>query len=151
MIADRGFAVEEDLAEKNLKLHIPSFLRTKRAHLTAGEVTATRRIAEARVHVEKAIERLKEFEILCEVELASLHILEQVFQVSALSSWRFACLNRRLGCIILGGCQSAVWRWPACTKMSPFGCAKQCVEFALMQCLLSFRWLHSSQISRSPS
>ena len=49
---------------------------------TAGEVTATRRIAEARVHVERAIERLKEFEILCgEVELASLHILEQVFQV----------------------------------------------------------------------
>ena len=81
-MADRGFTVEEDLAEKKLKLHIPSFLRTKRAQLTAGEVTATRRIAEARVHVERAIERLKEFEILCgEVELASLHILEQVFQV----------------------------------------------------------------------
>ena len=50
--------------------------------LTAGEVTATRRIAEARVHVERAIERLKEFQTLCgEVELASLHILAHVFQV----------------------------------------------------------------------
>ena len=82
VMADRGFTVEEELAEKNLKLHIPSFLGTKRAQLTAREVTATRRIAEARVHVERAIEWLKEFEILCgEVELASLHILEQVFQV----------------------------------------------------------------------
>ena len=82
VMTDRGFTVEEDLAEKNLKPNIPSFLGTKRAQLTAGEVTATRRIAEARVHVERAIERLKEFEILCgEVELASLHILEQVFQV----------------------------------------------------------------------
>ena len=45
-------------------------------------MTATRRIAEARVQVERAIERLNEFEILCgEVELASLHILKQVFQV----------------------------------------------------------------------
>ena len=74
--------MEEDLAEKNLKLHIPSFLGTKCAQLTAGEVTATRCIAEACVHVERAMEQLKEFEILCgEVELASLHILEQVFQV----------------------------------------------------------------------
>ena len=81
-MADRGFTVEEDLAKKNLTLHILSFLGTKRAKLTAGGVTATRRIAEARVHVERAIELLKEFEILCgEVELASLHILEQVFLV----------------------------------------------------------------------
>ena len=81
-MADRGFTVEEDLAEKNLKLHIPSFFGTKLAQLTAVEVTATRHIAEAHVHVERAIERLKKVEILCgEVELASLHILEQVFQV----------------------------------------------------------------------
>ena len=81
-MADRGFTVEEDLAEKNLKLHILSFFGTKRVQLTAGEVAATRCIAEACVDVERAIERWKEFEIQCgEVELASLHVLEQVFQV----------------------------------------------------------------------
>ena len=70
------------MLKKNLKLHILSFLGTKRVQLTAGEVTATCRIAKARVHVKRAIERLKEFEILCgEVELASLHILKQAFQV----------------------------------------------------------------------
>ena len=58
VMADRGFTVEEDLAEKNITLHIPSFLGNKRSQLTAPEVTSTRRIAEARVHVERAIERI---------------------------------------------------------------------------------------------
>ena len=78
VMADRGFTVEEDLAEKKPKTSHTEFFWNK----ACREVTSTRRIAEAHVHVERAIERLKEFEILCgEVDLASLHILEQVFQV----------------------------------------------------------------------
>ena len=52
--------------------------------LSAGEVTQTRRIAEACIHVERAIWRIKEFKILSgEVALTMLHVLEQVMQVCA--------------------------------------------------------------------
>ena len=84
IMADRGFTIEEELREKGIGLYIPSFLGSKRSQLTAKEVTSTRRIAEARIHVERAIERIKEFKILCgDLDLGLLHVLEQVFQVCA--------------------------------------------------------------------
>ena len=65
-------------------MYIPSFLGSKRSQLTAEEVTSTRQIAEARIHVERAIERIKEFKIVCgDLDLGLLHVLEQVFQVCA--------------------------------------------------------------------
>ena len=83
-MADYGFALEEDCTERGIKLLIPSFLGSHRTQLTAAEVTANRRIAEARVHVEQAIQRIKEFELLCgEVELSMLHVLDQCFSVCA--------------------------------------------------------------------
>ena len=83
-MADRGFLIEDDLASRNIRLHIPSFLGRDRVQLSAGEVTQTRRIAEARIHVERAIRRIKEFKILSgEVALTMLHVLEQVMQVCA--------------------------------------------------------------------
>ena len=83
-MADHGFSLEEDLAQRGIKLYIPSFLGSHRTQLTAAEVTASRRIAEARVHVERAIQHVKEFELLCgEVELSMLHVLEQCFSVCA--------------------------------------------------------------------
>lgn len=84
VMADRGFLIEDDLASRNIRLHIPSFLGRDRVQLSAGEVTQTRRIAEARIHVERAIRRIKEFKILSgEVALTMLHVLEQVMQVCA--------------------------------------------------------------------
>ena len=59
VMADHGFTVEQDLAERNITLLIPSFLGNTRSQLTAPEVTSTRRIAEARVYVERAIERIR--------------------------------------------------------------------------------------------
>ena len=64
VMADRGFTVEAELQEKGIRLHILSFLGSDRAQLTSREVTKTRRIVEARIHVERAIERIKEFRIL---------------------------------------------------------------------------------------
>ena len=82
VMADRGFALEEDLTARGIQLLIPSFLGSHRTQLSAAEVTSSRRIAEARVHVERAIQRIKEFEILCgEVDLSMLHVLEQCFSV----------------------------------------------------------------------
>ena len=83
VMADRGF-IESMGQERGNDLLIPSFLGTDRSQLTASEVTRTRRIAEARIHVECGIKRIKDFEILQgEVDISSLHILEQMFQVCA--------------------------------------------------------------------
>ena len=84
VVADRGFTIESMLQEHGNNLVIPSFLGTDRSQLSASEVTRTRRIAEARIHVERAIERVKEFHILQgEVDVALVHVLKQIFQVCA--------------------------------------------------------------------
>ena len=84
VMADRGFTIESMLQERGNNLVIPSFLGTDRSQLSASEVTRTSRIAKARIHVERAIERVKEFRILQgEVDVALVHVLEQIFQVCA--------------------------------------------------------------------
>ena len=91
VMSDRGFTVTDELAEKGMVLHCPAFLGTHRTQLKAGEVTKTRRIAEARVHVERAIERIKEFRILeGEIDPSLMHCTQQVFHVC---SWltNFQC------------------------------------------------------------
>ena len=81
-MVDRGFTGDLLLAEKGCQLHVPAFLGTKRTPLTATEVTQGRRIAEARIHIERAIERIKQFCILSgEVDVTLFHVLEQTFQV----------------------------------------------------------------------
>ena len=60
-MADRGFTISDELEAKGVRFRIPSFLGSERAQLEASKVTQTRRIAEARIHVECAIQRTKEF------------------------------------------------------------------------------------------
>ena len=63
VLADRGFTVRELLNPLQVKLRIPSFLKG-RGSLTAAEELETRRIAKARIHVERFNERLKQFELV---------------------------------------------------------------------------------------
>ena len=84
VMADRGFDLEVDLQARGIRLFMPSFVGSHRTQLTSSEVTSSRRVAEARVHVERAIERIKEFRALCgEVDLSLLHVLQQAFRVCA--------------------------------------------------------------------
>lgn len=62
VMADRGFDVESDLPE-GVSLNIPPFMNGK-DQLSLEEETETRRIASVRIHVERAIERIKNFRIL---------------------------------------------------------------------------------------
>ena len=62
LMADRGFDIAL-LMPKGVELNIPPFLGS-RDQLEPEEVTATRRIASVRIHVERAIERLKNYRIL---------------------------------------------------------------------------------------
>ena len=62
VMADCGFDIEEDLALLGVRLNIPPFLRGK-AQLSQRELISTRRIASLRIHVERAMERIKNFHI----------------------------------------------------------------------------------------
>ena len=64
VLADRGFLIAEELANRNSTLIIPAFTKGK-SQLSAKEVETTRKIAHVRIHVERAIERLNTFNILC--------------------------------------------------------------------------------------
>ncbi|XP_070561662.1 uncharacterized protein [Ptychodera flava] len=62
-IADRGFDMEAEFSTYGVNLIIPSF-KASRSQLTGEEVSQSRRISECRIHVERAIGRLKNFHIL---------------------------------------------------------------------------------------
>ncbi|KAL3891604.1 hypothetical protein ACJMK2_003859 [Sinanodonta woodiana] len=63
VIADRGFLIKDVLMSRRVDLNIPSFL-AGRDRLTPQEEIMTKRIARVRIHVERAIERMKKFKII---------------------------------------------------------------------------------------
>ena len=68
IMVDRGFNIADLLLEKKAKLHIPPFTRKKGGSdqriLTQNEIARTREIASLRIHVERAIERMKNYKLL---------------------------------------------------------------------------------------
>lgn len=63
VLADRGFTIEDLLAEKGARLNIPPFL-SGRPNFTLGETRKTKIIARARIHVERFNQRFKRFRFL---------------------------------------------------------------------------------------
>ena len=62
VMADKGFDIEEDLMLKGVRLNIPPFLRNKE-QFSENKLVVTRRIVSLRIHVERAMERIKNFHI----------------------------------------------------------------------------------------
>ncbi|XP_077994995.1 uncharacterized protein LOC144448593 [Glandiceps talaboti] len=82
VMADRGFLIRDLLALRGATLNIPPFAHGKQ--LSSAAVTKTRRIASARIHVERAIGRLKNFKILQGTfPLKSKDTLNQTVQLCA--------------------------------------------------------------------
>lgn len=71
IMADRGFTIRDLLLTRMATLNIPPFTRKctwgKGRRLTAAEVQKTRMIARLRIHVERAIQRLKNFRSISQV------------------------------------------------------------------------------------
>lgn len=73
VMAGRGFLIRDLLAKRSATLNIPPYSMGKQ--LSSKAVTKTRRIASARIHVERAIGRLKTFKLLQGVMPLKLHVL----------------------------------------------------------------------------
>ena len=81
VMADRGFDIEENVLLRGVHLNIPPFLRGK-TQLSEKELFITRRIASLRIHVERAMERIKNFHIFDKSIPASLtEIADRIFFV----------------------------------------------------------------------
>ena len=60
VMADKGFNIDDLLKENGVGLNIPPFLQSQ-AQFSAQDVHETKTIAKLRIHVERAIRRIKEF------------------------------------------------------------------------------------------
>lgn len=81
-MADRGFNIRDLVTKRRATLNIPPFSKGKQ--LSTKACTQTRRIAAVRIHVERAIQRLKGFKILQGVLPISLaSIADQTVTVCA--------------------------------------------------------------------
>ena len=62
-MADRGFQIQEDLFLHFCKLQVPPGAQ-KKSQMTKEEVQKTKEIANLQIHVERAINRIKNYQIL---------------------------------------------------------------------------------------
>jgi len=88
IMTDRGFTIEDSLTPLGVGLNIPPFL-SGRQQMDAAEVVETQQIASLRIHVERAIRRVKEYDILAGIMPASL-------AGSANQIWTVCCLLTNL-------------------------------------------------------
>jgi len=82
ILVDRGFNVQDKMDEIGVKVLHPPFLG-KRTKLTREEVLLTRTIAVSRIHVERAIRKVKCFHLLKRITNKMLPIVSQLFFVAA--------------------------------------------------------------------
>ena len=86
VMADKGFTIEDDLAPLNVTLNIPAFLGA-RDQLDQSEVLETQTIAAVRIHIERAIQRIKRFKIIRnEISLSHHGSINQIWTVVCLLS-----------------------------------------------------------------
>ncbi|XP_065193984.1 uncharacterized protein LOC135825183 [Sycon ciliatum] len=79
-MADKGFTIKELCEERGAYVNIPPFIKNGQ-QLTEKELVQTRRVASLRVHVERAIERIKNFHTLDFILSAHFDIADAIFLV----------------------------------------------------------------------
>ncbi|KAK3910841.1 Putative nuclease [Frankliniella fusca] len=91
ILADKGFLIH-DMLPPGVSLNIPPFKRT--AQFTAAQVRATSTIATARIHVERANARIKEYQILECIPVNMFHYSTEIFQTCcALTNLKTPLIN----------------------------------------------------------
>lgn len=83
IMADRGFTIKDSLAKLGISLNLPPFLEG-RGQLEQDELQRGRSIASLRIHVERAIGRIKQYKILSSVfPLKMARLANQIVTVCA--------------------------------------------------------------------
>lgn len=86
IMADRGFTIKDMLKELNVELNLPPFMEG-RSQLPASQVQEGRKIASLRIHVERAIGRIKNFTILKgTIPISMARLVNQIVCVCAFLS-----------------------------------------------------------------
>ena len=87
VMADRGFNIQDLLLERKVKLLIPPFTKQRQAQtsqFTCGQDIQTKTIANSRIHVERVIGRMKEFQILQgPVPLSMIDLMDSITIICA--------------------------------------------------------------------
>jgi len=79
-MVDRGFNIREDLLTKYADLIIPPGARGKE-QMSGADVNKTKSIANLRIHIERAIERIKRYRILqCILPISLLPLADDIIQ-----------------------------------------------------------------------
>lgn len=91
ILADKGFLIQ-DLLPAGVSLNIPPFLSTPQ--FTEAQVYETQKIAKARIHVERAIRRIKCFNILEKVPQYNISQISIIFQLcAALTNFQYPLIK----------------------------------------------------------
>lgn len=84
ILADKGFEIQNILENVGINLNIPTF-RISGLQFSPNDVEYIRKIAHERVHVERAIRRIKTFKILSNIIPISIFgTINQIFTVCTL-------------------------------------------------------------------
>lgn len=94
LMVDKGFLIENDLKEIGLQINIPPFVRANR-QMPSTEVCLTKKVAAHRIHVERAIAKIKKFKVVSErIPNVRLTNINQIwYVVSMLSNFQPCILN----------------------------------------------------------
>ncbi|KAK6175911.1 hypothetical protein SNE40_014287 [Patella caerulea] len=82
VMADKGFTIEKEINNVRLCLNIPPFVPSSASQMSGPAVAETIKIAKHRVHVERAICRVKQFKLLTnKVSLSLFSCVNQIWLV----------------------------------------------------------------------
>lgn len=91
VLADKGFTIA-NILPAGVSLNIPPFLNTPQ--FTPAQVSRTKKIARARIVVERSIGRVKRYKILDKIPQEYFTYSTKIWQVCALlSNWRFPLIK----------------------------------------------------------
>ena len=86
LMADKGFIIDQELEDVGLKLNIPPFVRSNR-QMPACDVSKTKTIAHHRIHVERAIAKIKKFKIVSgRIPNSRMHNINEIWYVVSILS-----------------------------------------------------------------
>ena len=83
-MVDKGFLIADLLEPLGVILNIPPLKRTDQFY--EQQMVETRRIASLRIHVERAIGRIKSFRILSDLPNSMAGLTDQIFYVCCMLS-----------------------------------------------------------------